>query len=138
MIQDDIRKKMDEISTRRRRNYSGLLRQLNLHIGQDQLLCALWEKNGLTQTQLSEQLNCEPPTVANMVRTMENHGLIYRKRDPSDARVNRVYVTPQGLQLKEPIKKIWKQEQEKLLEGLSHEELLVFQKLLHKMAKNIS
>lgn len=115
-----------------------MLRQLGLHIGQDQLLCRLWKEDGVTQSQLSERLNCEPPTVANMVKALENYGLIYRHRDQVDARVNRVYLTAKGQDLKEPIEKVWRKQQDKLLDGMSSEELFVLKKLLKKMAENLS
>ncbi|CAM4227346.1 MarR family winged helix-turn-helix transcriptional regulator [Lederbergia lenta] len=138
MIEDEIREILDEISTRKRRYYAEMLRQLDLHIGQDQLLCRLWKEEGITQNQLSERLNCEPSTVANMVKALENYDLIYRQRDELDARVNRVYLTAKGQDLKEPIEKLWKKQQGKLLDGLSSDELLILKKLLKKMAENIS
>ncbi|MCM3655371.1 MarR family winged helix-turn-helix transcriptional regulator [Metabacillus litoralis] len=138
MLEDEIRGILDELSAKTRRNYSEMLRELGLHIGQDQLLCRLWKEDGVTQSQLSERLNCEPPTVANMVKALENYGLIYRHRDQLDARVNRVYLTPKGQDLKEPIEEVWRKQQDKLLDGMSFEELLVLKKLLKKMAENIS
>ena len=77
----------------------------------------IMEEDGVTQTQLSERLNCEPPTVANMVKALENYGLIYRKRDELDGRVNRVYLTTKGHDIKEPIEKVWRKQQDKLLMG---------------------
>ena len=115
-----------------------MLRQLSLHTGQDQLLCRLRKEDGITQSQLSERLNCEPPTIANMVKTLENYGLIYRKRDLLDARVNRVFLTAKGHDIIEPIEQVWQKQQDKLLEGMSSEELLILKRLLTKMAGNIS
>lgn len=115
-----------------------MLRQLDLHIGQDQLLCRLRKEDGITQSQLCERLNCEPPTVANMVKTLESYGLIHRKRDPLDARVNRVYLTPEGQDIIAPIEKVWRRQQDQLLDGMSSEELHLLKKLLTKMAGNIS
>lgn len=138
LIKDEIRQILYELSTRSRRIYSDMLRQQDLHIGQDQLLCQLWENDGLTQSQLSERLNCEPPTVANMVRALENYGLIYRERDASDARINRVFLTEKGHRMKEPIEHIWKEQQDQLLNGLSIEELQLLKSLLNKMVKNLS
>lgn len=138
LIEDEIREVLDEISTQMRRNYSEMLRELNLHIGQDQLLCRLWRGDGITQIQLSERLNCEPPTVANMVKALESYGLIYRQRDELDGRINRVYLTAEGKEVKGPIEKVWRKQQDKLLDGMSSEELLLLKKLLKKMAENIS
>ncbi|MFD1708803.1 MarR family winged helix-turn-helix transcriptional regulator [Siminovitchia sediminis] len=138
MIKDEIREVLNDISTKNRRSYSEMLRQLGLHIGQDQLLCQLWKEDGVTQNQLSERLHCEPPTVANMLKALENYGLIYRQRDPSDARVNRVYLTPKGREIKEPIEEVWAKHQKQLLDGLSSDELLLLKGILRKMAKNLS
>lgn len=115
-----------------------MLRDLGLHIGQDQLLCQLVKEEGSTQIQLSEQLHCEPPTIANMLKTLENYGLIYRKRDKEDARVNRVYLTPEGKNIIDPIETIWREQQDLLVDGMSSEELLTLKYLLAKMTDNIT
>ena len=47
LIEDEIREILDEILTQTRRNYSEMLRELKLHVGQDQLLCRLWKKMAL-------------------------------------------------------------------------------------------
>jgi len=138
VVEDEIRELLDGISTQMRRDYSEILRELNLHVGQDQLLCRLWREDGVTQIQLSERLNCEPPTVANMVKTIERYGLIYRQRDEHDARVNRVYLTEKGREIQGPIEKIWRTQQDKLLKGMPSEERLLLRKLMNKMAENIS
>ena len=137
MINDEIREILDGISAQMRRNYSEMLRELNLHVGQDQLLCRLWREDGVTQTQLSERLNCEPPTIANMVKALESYDLIYRQRDELDGRVNRVYLTTKGQDIKDPVERIWVKQQDKLLDGISSEERIVLKKLLKKMAENI-
>lgn len=137
MIEDEIRELLEVITVKKRRNYSGMLRQLGLHIGQDQLLCRLSKEDGVTQRQLSESLKCEPPTIANTVKSLESYGLIHRKRDVTDGRVNRVYLTEKGKDMIAPVESIWIQEQDRLLEGLTEEELKQLKSLLVKMAQNI-
>lgn len=138
MIEDDLRELLDQISAEMRRNYAGMLRELNLHVGQEQLLCRLWREDGITQVQLSERLNCEPPTITNMVKSLENHGFVVRKKDPEDGRVSRVYLTQAGRDLTEPIEQIWKKQQEKLLAGILPEERLLLRRLMKQMAENLS
>lgn len=138
MVEEEIRKKLDEISANMRKDYSEMLRDLNLHVGQDHLLCRLGEKDGVTQIQLSESLKCEPPTIVHKVRALESYGLIHRQRDELDGRVNRVYLTPKGRAILEPIEEVWTRQQDKLLTGMSADELLTLKKLLKKMAENIS
>lgn len=43
VIEDEIRELLDRISAEMRRDYAELLRELNLHVGQEQLLCRVME-----------------------------------------------------------------------------------------------
>ncbi|MEM1504421.1 MarR family transcriptional regulator [Domibacillus sp. 8LH] len=133
----DIRESLDKISSQMRRDYSESLRELNLHVGQDKLLARLWLGDGITQMQLCEHLKCEPPTVTNMVKSLEQNGFIYRKRDEQDARVMRIFLTDKGKELKKPVDFKWKQQQEKLLHSISPEDLLLLRQLMNQMEKNL-
>ena len=133
----DIRQLLDKISSRIRRDYSETLRELNLYVGQDNLLSRLWLGDGVTQMQLCEHLNCEPPTVTNMVRSLEQNGFITRKRDEQDARVMRIFLTDKGKQLEKPIETKWRQQQEKILRSISPDERLLLRQLLKQMETNL-
>ncbi|KQO16611.1 MarR family winged helix-turn-helix transcriptional regulator [Paenibacillus sp. Leaf72] len=134
----DIRQSLDRVSSQMRRHYSDSLRELNLYAGQDNLLCRLWLDDGITQMQLSEHLKCEPPTVTNMVKSLEQNGFITRKRDEQDARVMRIYLTDKGKELEVPVKIKWKAQQEKLLQAVTIEERLNLRKLIQKLERNLS
>ena len=137
MVDNEIREHIDKISSQMRRQYSEMLRELDLHVGQDNLLCKLWTANEITQMQLTELLNCEPSTVTNMVKTLEKKGFVYRKKDPVDGRVSRVYLTEKGLAVREPITQIWRKQQEKLLKGLTAENRVFLNEFLQQMEKNL-
>ncbi|MGF9696481.1 MULTISPECIES: MarR family winged helix-turn-helix transcriptional regulator [Paenibacillus] len=136
-IDCEIRELFDKLSARMRRDYGESLRELNLHVGQDNLLYRLFLDDGVTQMQLSEQLNCEPPTITNMVKSLEQNGFIYRKRDEKDARVMRIYLTDKGKELEEPVRIIWKKHQEKLLKSISIDERLLLRRLMKQMESNL-
>ncbi|RKD75969.1 DNA-binding MarR family transcriptional regulator [Sinobaca qinghaiensis] len=133
----DIRQSLDKVSSRMRRDYSESLRELNLYVGQDNLLFRLWADDGITQMQLCDHLKCEPPTVTNMVKSLEQNGFIQRKRDEHDARVMRIYLTDKGRALEKPVDIKWKQQQEKLLHSVSEEERLILLDLITRMEKNL-
>lgn len=134
----DIRQSLDRVSSQMRRHYSESLRELNLHVGQDNLLYHLWLEDGITQMQLSEHLKCEPPTVTNMVKSLEQNGFITRKRDELDARVMRIYLTDKGKALEVPVDIKWKAQQDKLLQAISIEDRLILRRLIQKMERNLS
>lgn len=133
----DIRQSLDKISFQMRRDYNENLRELNLYVGQDNLLSRLWLGDGVTQMQLCEHLKCEPPTVTNMVKSLEQNGFIYRKRDEKDARVMRIYLTKKGKELQKPVEFKWKQQQEKLLHSILPEERLLLRELMKRMERNL-
>ncbi|MGZ9869922.1 MarR family winged helix-turn-helix transcriptional regulator [Priestia endophytica] len=133
----DIRQSLDKISFQMRRDYNESLRELNLYVGQDNLLSRLWLGDGVTQRQLCEHLKCEPPTVTNMVKSLEQNGFIYRKRDEQDARVMRIYLTDKGKELEKPVEFKWKQQQEKLLHSILPEERLLLSQLMKRMERNL-
>ncbi|MBM7602609.1 DNA-binding MarR family transcriptional regulator [Metabacillus crassostreae] len=133
----DIRQSLDKISFQMRRDYSESLRELNLYVGQDNLLFRLWQEDGVTQMQLCEHLKCEPPTVTNMVKSLEQNGFIYRKRDEQDARVMRIFLTDKGKELEKPVDLKWKQQQEKLLHSFLPEERLLLRDFMKRMERNL-
>jgi MarR family transcriptional regulator, organic hydroperoxide resistance regulator len=137
MIEDEIRELLDKISGQMRRNYNQLLQDVNLHAGQDNLLCKLWANDGLTQVQLCEHLKCEPSTVTNMVKTLEQKGIVYRQRDEKDGRISRVFLTPEGRNLEGPVNERWRKQQDKLLAGIIPEERLLLRRLMKQMEENL-
>ncbi|QOS79366.1 MarR family transcriptional regulator [Paenibacillus sp. JNUCC31] len=133
----DIRQSLDKISFQMRRDYNESLRELNLYVGQDNLLSRLWLGDGITQMQLCEHLKCEPSTVTNMVKSLAQNGFIYRKRDEQDARVMRIYLTDKGQELEKPVEFKWKQQQEKLLHSILPEERLILRDLMKRLERNL-
>ncbi|WP_141501130.1 MarR family winged helix-turn-helix transcriptional regulator [Paenibacillus luteus] len=133
----DIRQSLDRISSQMRRNYGESLRELSLYVGQDNLLYRLWLGDGVTQMQLCDHLKCEPPTVTNMVKSLEQNGFIYRKRDEQDARIMRIFLTDKGKALEIPVEMKWRQHQEKLLQSISTEDRLILKRLMQQMESNL-
>lgn len=137
MLNDEIRELLDKISSQTRRNYNHLLYELNLHVGQDNLLCKLWREDGLTQVELCYKLNCEAPTVTNMVKTLEKKGLIIRRKDSNDKRITRIFLTDAGKDLETPVNEKWREQQNKLLTDITLEERILLRRLLKQMEANL-
>ena len=55
-----------------------LLNGIGLHVGQEMVLCALWEMEGVTQTELGDHLAVRPATVTNALKRLERKGLVER------------------------------------------------------------
>ncbi|NJO54474.1 MAG: MarR family transcriptional regulator, partial [Bacteroidales bacterium] len=57
---------------------------LGLTTGQFPVLLALWERDGLSQSDLVRIVRVEQPTMAQTLSRMERDGLIARTADPAD------------------------------------------------------
>lgn len=137
-LECDIRQALDKVSFKMRRAYDESLRELNLYVGQDNLLARLWQGDGITQMQLREHLKCEPPTVTNMVKSLEQNGFVVRKKDPIDGRVVRIYLTQAGRDLEGPVSEKWQQYQKKLLKGITEQEKVMLLELIQRIRRNLS
>jgi hypothetical protein len=58
-----------------------------MHWAQATLLCRLFVRNGMTQSEIAEQLSVQGATVTGMLQRMEEAGLVARRRDTEDNRL---------------------------------------------------
>ncbi len=86
----------------------GLSRALQLRLarhgvsfGHWVFLRVLWEKDGLTQRELSDEAGMTEPTTFSALTAMEKQGYIERRKLPHNAKNVYVFLTNQGRALKE-------------------------------------
>lgn len=96
--------------------------EIDLAPGQEHLLAALWNEDGLSQRELVRRLGVEQPTVAKTVRRLEASGFIRREADPADRRVTRVVLTDRGRAAKRPIERLWRKADREFGRGMTVED----------------
>lgn len=128
---------MVRVTKAHRRLVSAALVEMNLHIGQERLLMELWRENGVTQTELAERLCIEPPTLTKMLSRLEKTELLEKRRDTVDKRICRIFLTPKGYSLQQPITDLWLDLEETILANLSPEERLHYRRLLMQIYDNL-
>lgn len=138
MSKCEIRLLLQAIAIQTRKNYATQLRELGLYIGQELALSYLWERDGITQSQLRSQTGSEASTMSNMLKKLEQDGIVYRKQDEEDHRIHKVFLTEKGRDLKEPITKIWASHEDKMLVGISSTDQLKLKQLLREVKENLS
>lgn len=114
------------------------LAEVGLHVGQEMVLLHLWQRDGLTPSELAGALGVEPPTVTNMLSRMERAELLERCRDPEDARCTRVYLTEKGRELREPVELRWGRVEERAFAGVTSEEETLLRDLLTRLHDNLT
>jgi DNA-binding MarR family transcriptional regulator len=83
-----------------------LQKRLTAHdvsLGHWTFLRILWEKDGLTQRELSDEAGVMEPTTFSALNAMEQLGYIARRQMPDNRKKVYVFLTPKGRQLKEKL-----------------------------------
>src|SRR5690606_36746567 len=88
------------ISRRLQKNF----RESGIDITSEQwsILYTLWDEEGLTQQELAQRTFREKTAITRLVDNMERANLVIRVADKIDRRINLIYLTKEGRQLKMP------------------------------------
>jgi DNA-binding MarR family transcriptional regulator len=114
-----------------------LLDALGLYKGQPSMLRALWAEDGMTHSELAEQLDRCPATISKMVQRMEKAGFVERRSDPSDERLSRVYLTPAGHDIKAAVEEVWGAFEEQVVAGFTEQEIALLRSFLMRVCRNM-
>ena len=83
------------------RTYRERLGPLGLTYPQYIVLTVLWEKDGLTISQIGDALMLDSGTLTPLLKRLEGMQLLSRKRRFADEREVEIWLTPKGLDLRE-------------------------------------
>ncbi len=101
------------------------------------VLQALYEEDGLTQTELAGRLSIEQPTMANTLKRMERDGLVRRAPDPDDRRRAHIHLTEEARHLETPLAACARAVNVCALEGLDSAEIAAFMAVLRRVVDNL-
>ena len=111
--------------------------QIEMHRAQAAMLCRLFAQDGLTQSEIGDQLSVQGATVTNMLKRMEESGLVTRRRDPEDNRLVRVYLTESGREKERAINEQFLKLEGAVFEGISQDDLDSFRRVLSQILRNM-
>ena len=114
-----------------------LLEELGLYRGQPPVLHALWEREGLTHSELADLLQVQPATITKMIQRMERTGFVQRRSDPEDQRVSRVYLTETGRTIHEDVQQVLRSLEKETFAGFNPQERISLQRFLIQMRENL-
>ncbi|MBN9393585.1 MAG: MarR family transcriptional regulator [Chloroflexi bacterium] len=112
--------------------------QIGMHRAQATLLCRLYLRDGLTQSEIGEQLAVQGATVTNIIQRVEEAGLVTRRRDVNDNRLVRVYLTPLGREKEHAITEQFMNLQGTIFEGIDDNKRTLLRQLLKQMLQNMT
>jgi len=101
------------------------------------LLRVLWQTDGLTQRQLSEQAGVSEPSTFSALQVMEQRGLITRLKIPGNNKEIRVFVASKGSALRDLIVPAAEEVNQMAIQGISSDDLAITRRTLLAMAENL-
>ncbi len=110
---------------------------LPLEVGQIPFLLPIYKIPGITQDGISAHSVMDKGTTARAVKELEKSGLIIRKTDEKDRRINHIFPTQKALDIKDEVFLIIQELHEVLYQGLSEEEIDKAISLLRSMQSNM-
>ena len=117
-----------------------LNRRFQIHgasFGQWPILIHLWARDGQTQRELCRRVVVEEATMTNTLNRMAAQGLIARKRDAEDGRVQRIFLTPKGERLRDPLVRAAMEANEAALTPLGARERANLRKVLDRIVAGL-
>src|SRR6478672_6210808 len=80
--------------------YAPLLAELELTYPQYLVMLVLWETDGLRVSAIGERLELDSATLTPLLKRLEAHELVERRRSTEDERVVEVFLTAAGKRLR--------------------------------------
>ncbi len=113
------------------------IEELGVVPGQFAQLLALYEQDGLTQSELSRRVRIEQPTMAVTLKRMERDGLVERVPDPADRRQALVLLTERARRLQGDLTDAAQAINAEAVDGLSAAEIRAFMHTLDRLIGNL-
>ncbi|GAB3626204.1 MarR family transcriptional regulator [Pandoraea terrae] len=114
------------------------LAQHEVSFGHWAYLRVLWETDGLTQKELSDETGTTTPTTFSAVSAMEKLGYVERRYAPDNRKNTHVFLTPRGRALKGKLVPLAEEVNEISVQGLKVTEINVARKVLLMIIENMA
>ena len=109
----------------------------NITAQQWAILNRLWEENGLHQSLLAERTTKNRHNVSRMITVLEKQKLIKRHPDRDDSRLQRIYLTKQGMVLRNVLVPIAQEVMNSMLKGIQKTDLKNLRQIMEQMSINL-
>lgn len=113
------------------------LAESGLYAGQDGVIQALSNEDGLTPGALAQKLGVKAPTMTRTISRLEAQGFVERRADDKDARLTKVHLTEVGMSSLAQIEEASQECSLQAVKGLSGKEVKTLMKLLETVDTNL-
>ena len=114
------------------------LKQHDVRYGHWTFLRILWQTDGVTQRQLSEQAGVMEPSTVTALQAMEKLGYLTRRKIDGNKKQTRVFLTPRGKALRSVIVPCAQEVNEIVMAGIAPADLAVTRRTLLAVIENLN
>ncbi len=114
------------------------LTEHGVSLGQWTFLRILWERDGVTQRELSELAGVMEPTTFTAVTAMEKLGYVLRKKMPNNKKMVYVFLTPKGRLLKRKLVPLAEEVNRIAVQDVERQDIATMRRVLLMMIENLA
>jgi len=114
------------------------LKDTGLTPGQPKVLAELYERNGMTQSELAARCVLEAASVTSVIDGMERSGLVERKKDSANRRISRIWLTEKGQELADRVNREFEVLEQSILQSLHNCSAETAQTILEEIHRTLS
>lgn len=130
---------VSKLSNKLRRRIDALSSREHISGAQGKVLHFLMMQTGdVFQKDIEEEYALRPPSATELLKKMEQNGLIRREAAPDDARLKRIVVTEQAMQYRDDLRADILQLEAELTRGIPQEDMAAFFRAIEQMLENMS
>jgi DNA-binding MarR family transcriptional regulator len=132
---------LNRLQTAARATRTALAARLTTHgfyAGQEQVMIALSQEEGLTPGQLATRLGVRPPTITKTVARLQAQGMVEKRNSVSDQRQAIIQLSEQGREAIRAIEKSIRKTEKQAFQGIDKKEQKQLSKLLARIEANLA
>lgn len=118
-------------------SHNSLSQDLNLSHAQINILEIINSNPGIIQKEIASIINIKASSMTELVSKLKNKDLIYRKKDDTDLRIIRLFITDKGKEELKNITKIRDENEKSIFKSLSEDEKENLYFLLKKINESL-
>ena len=117
--------------------FNEVINEQGLYSGQQDIIFALIENEGITSSELAQITGVSNATMSVSVKRMEKAGFVTKKSDENDARIVRIYPTQKAMAVPDNIKKKMDELEAVITKGMAEDTALEFAHYLQFAIDNL-
>ena len=114
-----------------------LRRKTGVTFGQWKILAMLSREDGLTQKEIADRCEVEGPTLIPIIDKMEKEGVVTRKVDSEDRRINRIFLTTKADATWNSLVDCSMQVRKSSIRDIPEEQVKIMLDVLEKISQNL-